>query len=222
MPYTRWEEPMKKGNEAPVLPVRLGLQSSLLLGLSVLLLFLFLPLSATSYEIKNIQSKVKSGQLPKYCLCAGYPPPACSPENRSRYENSFGEVFLHIHHYCWGLDKLNLQLQSVKPSPFWLENAINEFDYVLSQQDPKKSMHAEIWTKKGQVFLILKKKGEAVDAFYNAIKSNKHYVPAYLYLSQLLKSTGDQTGACRILAFGTKNNPDSKQLKQMAAACQSK
>jgi hypothetical protein len=67
----------------------------------------------------------------------------------------YGGIFNHIHHYCWGLDMLNIQLQSVNPRPFQLEYAIGEFDYVLKLKDPKQSMHAEIWTKKGQVFLML-------------------------------------------------------------------
>ena len=191
-----------------------------LLAVSVIVVYLMLPVSTYAYDIKDIQYKVKTGQLPKYCLCAGHPPPSCSKENRSRYIMHFGDIFKHIHHYCWGMDKLNLKLQSGNPSAFSLKNVVGEFDYVLGHNDPKKSMHAEIWTKKAQVLLMLKKNVEAVAAFYNAIKSNKHYVPAYIFLSQYLKSTGDVRGACKILTFGVENNPNSKKLRQQAAACQ--
>jgi len=181
--------------------------------LTLLIIFDFTsPISVSGYEIKNIQSKVKAKLLPDYCLCAGYPPPACSAENRSKYNMLYGDIFLHIHHYCWGLDKLNLHLQSGKPT---LNNVINEFDYVLKRKHSKQILQAEIWTKKGLVLLMLNKRIEAANSFYNAIKSNKRYIPAYIYLSQYLKSMGDNSSACKILKVGIKNNPDSSKLKQL-------
>ena len=185
------------------------------------ILLLIDQLSAFAYEIENAKNKVKIGQLPEFCLCAGYPPPSCSEANRSRYIQHYGNIFNHIHHYCWGLDKLNIQLQSGKPSDAALESVISEFDYVLKLKDPKQSMHAEIWTKKGQVLLMLNKNMEAVNSFYNAIKSNKRYIPAYIYLSQYLKSKGDNSSACKILKYGIENNPKSQKLKQLAATCKS-
>jgi len=189
----------------------------------IFVLYFFLPLWVFAEEIKNIHYKVKTKQLPQYCLCAGYPPPSCTEENRSNHEELYGEIFLHIHHYCWGLDKLNMQLQSGTPSSFWLENVISEFDYVLGHKDPKKKINAEIFTKKGQVLLMLNKNMEAVNSFYNAIKFNKKYVPAYLSLSQYLNKIGDRDGACKILKLGLGHNPGSKALKaQFSTICQKK
>lgn len=183
---------------------------------------LFMPRSGNAYEIKDVGYKVKTGQLPVFCRCAGHPPPDCSKGSQEKHFKYYGQIFSHIHHYCWGLDKLNAQLQSGHPKEFWLKNVLKEFDYVLNHKDPKRSMHAQVWAKKGQVLLMLKRNVEAVDAFSNAIKSNKHYIPPYVYLSQYLKSVGDNRGACKILTLGVQNNPDSKNLKQYLNTCQSK
>jgi len=197
-------------------------KKSIVVFVFIFLINILMTVSAYAYPWKNVRFKVRTKQLPAYCLCAGHPPPACpSQETKEKYYRIYGPIFTHMHHYCWGLDKLNIQLQSLKPSAFWLENVIHEFDYVLGHKDPKKSIKAEIFTKKAQVLLMLNKNIEAVNSFLNAIKFNKRYVPAYFYLSSYLSKIGEKNEACKILKFGIKNNPGSIILKKrMAVICQ--
>lgn len=49
------------------------------------------------------------------------------------------ESFLHIHHYCYGLNFMNkARFESdPKDKKYYLDNAINNFDYVITRWNPQ-------------------------------------------------------------------------------------
>ena len=63
-----------------------------------------------------------------------------------------------MHHYCWGLMKLNRALylaRTEQARSFYFRDAILEFDYVLERSPENFILRPEILTKKGQSLIRL-------------------------------------------------------------------
>ena len=76
----------------------------------------------------------------------------------SYWYSVMGEPFHAMHHYCWGLMKLNRALylaRSEQARTFYFRDAILEFDYVLERSPENFILRPEILTKKGQCLIRL-------------------------------------------------------------------
>jgi len=188
-----------------------------ILYIVIFILFLLstFTISEARYKIENKEMKVKINLLPKFCLCAGFPVP-CSNTKRQKYEEFYGPIFKDIHHFCFGLDKINnaFKKKNKVKRDFELNSAIKEFDYVLKHPDPKKRVHAAVWTKKGQTLILLEKNIEAEKCFLNAIKIYDSYIPPYIYLSEMQNSIGKTEQACKILKKALIKSPNSKIIQK--------
>ncbi len=156
-------------------------------------------------------------KIAPYCKCF-------ISSNRDQYKNDrakWDAVFkknggtgLHFNHYCQGLLALYRLGRGVGESKALLGFANYQFKYVLKNLNPRHFMLPEVHTKMGITQKMLGQNDMAVNEFYQAVKLNKKYVPAYIGLIDLYKMIGDLNAAVKIARTGLKYSPDSKILKR--------
>jgi hypothetical protein len=120
-----------------------------------------------------------------------------------------------MHHYCFGLDQINIAMQNWSDETIrnrYLRQSISQFDYVLRRSDSKFTLKPEILVKKGEVLLLLSNETEAVSAFNNAIELRCDYLPAYIALADHFLLNKDALPVQRVLESGLKCMPDSEVL----------
>ncbi len=126
------------------------------------------------------------------------------------------ETWLHLHHYCNGLLRIHQSygINITEPQrQATLERAVGEITYVIRNAPSNSIFRPELLTKRGQVYLRLKKYFEAERDLQTSIKEKPDYWPAYGYLSDLYLEQGKLDKARLILETGLKVAPDAKGLK---------
>jgi tetratricopeptide (TPR) repeat protein len=130
------------------------------------------------------------------------------------------EVFNAMHHYCWGLMKLNRALYLARDETarkFYFGAAIPEFDYVLERSPESFVLRPEILTKKGQALILSGRVGPGVSELERAIALKPDYWPPYVQLSNYYKRTGDMGKARSSLEQALVHSPDVRTLKELLA-----
>jgi len=156
--------------------------------------------------------------LPPYCYYTnGFAGNSGRSAEKAHWESVIGyETFRGLHHYCRGLFKTSRALyvaRSPKIRNYLLESSLGEFDYVINIAPPDFILLPEMFTKKGENLLRLKKPSQAVQEFMRAIELKPDYWPPYASLSDYYKEIGDIAKARETLAKGLEYSPDSKSLK---------
>jgi tetratricopeptide (TPR) repeat protein len=159
--------------------------------------------------------------LPRFCLYAQdyrqRVPGGNNPEEIARWSAVMGEVFGHMHHYCYGLMNFNratLLAREPHVRRFYLQTAIKEFDYVLERSPPNFVLLPEILTKKGEALVRQGRAPLAIEQFERAIELKPDYWAPYAYLSDVYKGTGDLQTARQVLERGLSQSPDAKGLQR--------
>ena len=127
---------------------------------------------------------------------------------------------MHMHHYCWGLMKLNRALylsRSQQGRTFYFADSIGEFDYVLGHAPKDFVLLPEILTKKGQSLIALGRGPVAVPILEHAIELKADYWPPYVQLSEYYKASGDLDMARKVLQEALTHSPEVESLKQRLA-----
>lgn len=152
--------------------------------------------------------------LPPYCKARFGKTNSADAKNWKRKMGR--ESWTHIHHYCSGLDSLNKanMADSKDKRVDALKAALGGFSYMQEHAPRKFILQPEISTQKGRVYLRLNQHGAALQEFYNAIKLNPKYVPAYSELGDYYHDNNNPEEARKILELGLKNVPESKSLKR--------
>ena len=109
-----------------------------------------------------------------------------------------GEPFHAMHHYCWGLMKLNRALYLARTDQarmFYFRDAISSS--TMSWRSPENFiLRPEILTKKGQCLIRLGRGAAAVPDLERAIELKPDYWPPYVQLSDYYKESGpDRAGS---------------------------
>jgi tetratricopeptide (TPR) repeat protein len=167
--------------------------------------------------------------LPKYCKftysfkearVAG----SESQEEYDRWAQIMGDVFKHMHHYCFALMNTNRALLIAKApqwKTFYLGRSITEFDYVLHRAPPDFALLPEIYTKKGENLIRLGRYRLGVTELNRAIEIKPDYWPPYAALGDYYKTAGDYAAAREILEKGLEAAPDTSALKRRLSELQS-
>lgn len=174
--------------------------------------------NSRAYRIQNWRKKIVSGRLPNWCA---YTQTHTHVDSiGKKYQQIFGPTWIHMHHYCFGLDQINIAMQNWSNETIrnrYLQLSIGEFDYILKRSDSNFILKPEILAKKGEVLLLVGKSMEAVQAFYEAIELRCEYIPAYTALADYFFRHNDTFQAQRILERGLKCVPGSEVLKNKLA-----
>ena len=175
--------------------------------------------SYSDYEIKDIERKIKLRILPDYCAYTMFAPRAGSP-NVDKYKEYFGKGWIHTHHYCWGLDKMllaSLNISVESQYKFYLNSALEEFQYVLKRVSHHFILKPEILSRQGMALSFLGRDVEAIHAFLSAMNLKPDYVYSYIELSKVYSKKEKKEEARKVLNRALGHSPDSLPLKQALA-----
>jgi tetratricopeptide (TPR) repeat protein len=173
------------------------------------------PSDVISYDPREV------GRLPNYCRYTqsfrAKLPGGNDPAQISYWHSVMGETFESMHHYCWGLMKLNRALylaRSQQARTYYFGDAIREFDYVLERSSENFVLRPEILTKKGQALINLGKGPLAVPILERAIELKPDYWPPYVQMADHYKASGQIALARETLEKAIAASPGVETLKQ--------
>lgn len=126
-----------------------------------------------------------------------------------------GKGFWAMHHYCWARINMNRAQKAGVPAQtrraLW-ESARGDYGYVVNNTAPDFIMLPEIYTRIGEVELLLAHPDKANLAFIHAREIKPDYWPAYSYWAEFLIAAGKRADALKIVAAGLEHAPESKVL----------
>jgi hypothetical protein len=162
--------------------------------------------------------------LPAYCpytqLFRARVPGGNDPDQIAHWQSVFGDTFLHLHHYCWGLMKTNRAVLLARDKgvrEFYLRNSLPEFDYVIERSPPTFILLPEILTKKGENLVRLGRGPIAIVEFQRAAELKPDYWPPYAQMSDYYKSIGDKSKARQTVERGLSFSPEAPALTRRLA-----
>lgn len=179
-----------------------------------LFLFAFLPLTgAIAEQWRATEEEMRL--LPPYCV-AKIGADRDNVAAQQHWSGVFGaENWLHLHHYCDGLNFLNRSFKrggDKTASDFDLRRAINNFDYVLDRASSDFVLLPEIMAQKARALRMLGQKAEAASLYARVISMRADYIPAYIALGDFYKESGDAKKARETYEAGLKQHPGHRSL----------
>lgn len=151
-------------------------------------------------------------------------PPYCKekiekkdPALNQSWANRFGkEYWLHLHHYCYGLNFINRAHRSLgdkQARNHHLKNAENNIQYMLDRSEGF-FLRPEILTQMGKVQQELDRPAEAANYFQKAIGEAPDYAPAYAALADFYVKLGEREKAVELLTKGLEHVPNAASLQR--------
>ena len=151
--------------------------------------------------------------LPKYC----YVRMRGAPAEKAVLDKRFGhKTYIHLHHYCSGLDYLNKAKMALdmKARDLKLVKAIKQFDYVAERMPSRSVVLPENYYNRGVAMKLLNDIAGSLKSFHRSIELNKKYTRAYSAISDIYVESGNKEDAIRVLEKGLKLSPTSKALNR--------
>jgi hypothetical protein len=160
--------------------------------------------------------------LPRYCpdtMGFKYGDQFSNTSPRAAYWVSLmGPSFWAMHHYCWGQITMNRShkagVTASRRRAMW-ESARGDFGYVINNSPPNFIMLPEIYTRVGEVELLLAHVNQANEAFARARELKPDYWPAYSHWAEFLMSSGRRPEALKVVTAGLEHSPDAKVLLEL-------
>jgi tetratricopeptide (TPR) repeat protein len=170
------------------------------------------PVAALDMSIRPNATEAMS--MPPYCA-ARFSAAQGSPEWNS-WVDRIGENFLDIHHYCFALVAVKRYWAARSPSDrgFYLQRALNNFDYIINAAKPDFTLRAEVYSDRGNVYKLMGKPGEAAKDFNQALSANPRIARPYLQLADLYAGSKSSKRALETVTEGLRHLPDSKSLQR--------
>lgn len=153
-------------------------------------------------------------RLPPYCEVK-FNKPRTSPEWKAWY-GQIGENYIDIHHYCVALNYVNRYwgARDKQDKGFYLQSALNNFDYMAKAEKPGFPFGAELYSNRGEVYKLMRKSGEAVKDFNRALSIDPRFIKPYLQLADLNVAGKSPARALEIVTEGLRHVPDSTALQR--------
>jgi tetratricopeptide (TPR) repeat protein len=151
--------------------------------------------------------------LPQYCKDRAKG--SQSPEF-SKWRNTFGDAYIHIHHYCKGVfaeQKAKMTLDKGERAR-WLMTVVSQMKYVSGSVNTGHVLYPELHTRWGWALSEQGQIAEAMQHYQLAIQAKRNYTLAYVRLSELYLDLNQPEEARKILESGLKAKPDSRALKK--------
>lgn len=172
-------------------------------------LAMLLPVAPAMAEWAPTQAEMAA--LPAYC--------AARFDEKSdaftSWKASMGGDFIHVHHYCVGLNLLNRARRTFSPKDNGtLEAAVREIDYVLTNSSPGFYLRPEMLMNRGIALSMMNRNGEAVGNLLKSIELDAKQPRAYLVLSDLYDKQKNSGKALETVTEGLRHNPDAKSLQR--------
>jgi tetratricopeptide (TPR) repeat protein len=163
--------------------------------------------------------------LPKFCIYTQYFRDRVEGGNDqreiSRWYGAMGPHFHSMHHYCFGLMKINRALILAKDQrtrQFYLSDAVSEFDFVLRGAPDEFVMLPEVLMKKGETLLRIGQVAAGLEALEKAIAIRPEFWPPYARISDHHVANGNLAKAREVLEAALSIAPDAPGLKSRLAS----
>ena len=154
--------------------------------------------------------------LPRYCPdTQGFKYGYKESPNSRHWEGMMGATFWHLHHYCWSLIQMNRSNRagiSRNKQLSLQEAALGGYLYVINNAPDDFILLPEIYTRKGEVELLLTKISNADQSFAKARQLKPDYWPAYSHWADYLITSGKRSDALAIVRSGLAHSPGAKVL----------
>ena len=158
--------------------------------------------------------------LPRYCkytqVFRDKMPGGRDQAQLDYWYSTLGPGFHSMHHYCFGLMKINRAMRIARTpqqwKTFYLGSAIDEFDFVLQSVSSDFLLLPEILTKKGENLILLGQGPRGMVELERAIDVKADYWPPYAALADYYKGIGNFGKARAVLERGLSIMPDAKPL----------
>lgn len=144
----------------------------------------------------------------------------------------YGNVWWHMHHYCWGLiDSLRAAEAIGKGGQGGEKSAlrmsIDNFMYVINNARKPHTkeytkLEAQLYYRIGRAHERLGEQADAAAAYSMAIRRKPTYEEAYAALSDLFRGLGQDGEARKVLRDGLEQVPKSSKLERRMAELSSK
>ena len=178
-------------------------------------------LFATGADAQRFQwDENAAAKLPPYCRNAKTfrsHIPGTTAADIERWRKVMGDGFVHIHHYCQGLQLTHRALfesRTKEERNRELNFSIAEFDFVLARVDSTLPLLPEILTKRGENLFLLERDPEAIATLAKAIEVKSDYWPPYAALSDHYKKKGLLDEARNWLKRGLAASGGAKALER--------
>ena len=128
-----------------------------------------------------------------------------------------GKGFWAMHHYCWGQITMNRSQKagvSAQMRKGYWESVRGDYGYVIANVSPDFILLPEIYTRIGEVELLLAHPDKANEAFAKARELKPDYWPAYSHWAEFLITIGKRPDALKIVTAGLKHAPNAKVLRE--------
>lgn len=126
-----------------------------------------------------------------------------------------GSSFWHMHHYCIALLSMNraqkANLPANKRRDLW-SYAQSHYQYVIDKASADFIMLPEVYTRMGDVSLLLDRPDQANQAFARARELKPDYWPGYTHWAEFLIRTGRRGDAMQLVSEGLRHSPGAKVL----------
>ena len=191
------------------------------LGGVLSMLLIVMSQSALASKPKNIEeSEMKLA--PAYCRDTqgfGYGDAYSNTSPRAgHWVGLMGNSFWHMHHYCWARISFNRSQKAGIPAQArkaLRESARGDYLYVISNSPRDFIMLPEIYTRLGEVELLLGQPNKANEAFARAREQKPDYWPAYSHWAEFLMKNGKRPEALKVVIAGLAYSPESKVLLEL-------
>lgn len=124
---------------------------------------------------------------------------------------------MHMHHYCDGLrflDRAYASMGKKQDMGHYLNESINNFDYVLKATQEDYVMRGEVHVGKARALKLAGKKSEAAAEYIKALRYDPNSSAIHLTLADFYQEAGNKPKALEMVTEGLRRNPDSKGLKR--------
>lgn len=178
------------------------------LMLAFALLALTLPAAAEEWK----PSPAEMAMLPSYCTARFDE----KSEAFKSWKASMGPDFIHVHHYCAGLNFVNRArgMASGKAQQGELGSALLNFNYMLAHTQPDFSLRPEILMNRGIALSMMNRMGEAIGDLLKSIEADPNQPRAYLTLADMYDKQRNRAKALGTVTEGLRHNPDTKSLQR--------
>ena len=180
----------------------------------VISIFILLLSPLVSYAGGYPKTDAEFARLPAYCKARLHK--AATPLQKKVWRKKIGKDFMHIHHYCVGLNLLNQshQIGKKQAKRDALKAAIKQISYTQRHASEQFVLQPEMAYKIGGIYERLGDRSTAMKEYRKGIALNPRIPALYAALSDLFKAIGDDEEALNVLKRGLKHKPKSKKLNR--------
>ena len=156
--------------------------------------------SNTQFLPQYCKDRAKGGQSPEF----------------SKWRSTFGEAFIHIHHYCKGVfaEQKAKSILDQRERARWIMSAASQMQKVSGSCKAGHVLYPDLHTRWGWALGEQGQIAEAIQHYQLALKAKRDYTLAYIRLSELYLDANQPDEARKVLESGLRAKPNSNALKK--------